>query len=220
MRLNNVNFGQQNLPLPGVVLEKQGDFLLLDVAVESDSRDYDTRVEEIDQTIRRMLSAAASDNSIELSFVDTNSIVRPLTLENYRSGLQGGSRPDTTLARVKVKTAIPQNVSEPYRLYTKLSDFTDNIEGEGRAQILSQGNVSVSIIDPYKYRGELLRKITGEMRDVTSSLGPDYRVMVEGLDAEMSWVRSGDLNLAFYIRYTYDIIPTSITVGSITFPEY
>ena len=196
--------------VPGVFLEKRGDFLLLEISIENDSREISTRLKEIDDTVKGIISAADRDPSIELSIIGENSFVRPLSQENYRSGIQGGSRPDTSIAYLKVKTAIPDQVADSYKLATKLSDFVDSLDEVGRTEIDTEDEISVSVVNPYAYRGELMALITSEINAISGQLGPDYRAIISGLDKEMDWVRSGDLNLAFYVPYSYDILPTSI----------
>jgi len=111
---------------PGLFLEKRGDYLLLEVSIENDSRDFSTRTKEINIAVNDFIAAAEKDSDITLSIIDESDFVRPLTEENFNDGLRSGPRPDT------------------------------------------------------------------------------------GLDKELKWVRSGDLNLAFYLPYTYDIIPDTL----------
>ena len=200
-----------DVSIPGLFMEKRGDFLLLEVSTENDSRDLKTRLKEINATMRGIISKAAADPTIELSIVDENEFVRPLSMETFKSGIRGGSRPDTSRAFLKVKTAIPDQVADSYKLAQKLGEFVDGLNEVGRTDIDTYDDISVSVVDPYGYRGELLSKITSEVRDLTGQLGPDYRAIVNGLDSEMHWVRSGDLNLAFYIPYEFIILPTSIS---------
>ena len=196
--------------MPGLFMEKRGDFLLLEVSIENDSRDLKTRLKEINETMQGIIAKAAGDPSIELSIVDDNEFVRPLSMETFKSGIRGGSRPDTSRAFLKVKTAIPDQVADSYKLAQKLGEFVDGLNEVGRTDIDTYDDISVSVVNPYGYRKDLLSKITSEIRDLTGQLGPDYRAVISGLDAEMKWVRSGDLNLAFYIPYEFTILPTSI----------
>jgi len=57
---------------------------------------------------------------------------------------------------------------------------------------------------------DVIKKVVGEVNMITDSLGPEYRAIIKGLDKELKWVRSGDLNLAFYLPYEYEIIPDTL----------
>jgi len=195
---------------PGLFLEKRGDYLLLEVSIGNDSRDLSTRTKEINIAVNDFISAAEKNSDITLSIIDESDFVRPLTEENFNDGLRSGSRPDTSIAYLKVKTQIPTEVKDSYKLANKLAVFVERIEEKGRTKISTYDEISVSIVDPYQYRTDVMKLITDEINDVTEALGPEYRVILSGLDKELKWVRSGDLNLAFYLPYTYDIIPDTL----------
>ena len=200
---------------PGITMIKKGDFLLMDITVENDSRDYKDRYREIRTTIEAILEAAEDAPKIELSIVSDNNIVRPLTLGNFDDGLRGAGRPDTSRAFIKAKTAIPKQVDDSYALVKTLTDFADSldeIETAGRSTIDYDEDVTVSIIDPQQYRPELVKIIIADINGVKSALGNDYKAVVSGLDQGMTWSRSGDLNLAFALPYSYEIVPGSLAI--------
>jgi len=195
---------------PGLFLEKRGDYLLLEVSIENDSRDFSTRTKELNVAVSDFIEAAQIDPDITLSIIDDNDFVRPLSEENFNDGIRSGPRPDTSVAYLKVKTQIPNEVKDSYKLANKLAVFVEDIQEKGRTKISTYDEISVSVVNPYQYRIEVMKLITDEVNDVTEALGPEYRVIMSGLDKELKWVRSGDLNLAFYLPYTYDIIPDTL----------
>lgn len=184
--------------------------MLLEVVIENDSRELSTRLKEIEQTIGNMTREAKKHPDITLSLVGENNFVRLLTLQSFKSGVKLGNRPDTSLARLKVKTNIPTNVADSYKLARKLAEFVENIEEVGRTEINSYGDVAVSVVNPYQYRAELVRMILKDVNATTSALGTDYKVILKGMDKGIYWTRSGDLNLAFYMNYSYEILPSSL----------
>lgn len=213
-----VTSSKRSEPVPGVFLEMKGNFLLLEIEMENDARDLETRIREIDETTTRMLAAAEKDKTISLNLIDDTDLVRPLSLETFRSGIQKGERPDTSVAYLRVKTEIPDKVADSYKLSRKLADFVKSIEVVGRTEIDTEGEITVSVLNPYQYRDEVLSLVLNEIKTTTEKLGPNYRVIVNGLDRELRWTRSGDLNLAFYIPYSFTVVPTSIQTYVI--PEY
>lgn len=203
--LNDVGSG------PGIVVEKKGDFLLLQVTIENDSRELKTRLAEMDATIKNMLEAADTNPDITLSLVGKGNLVRSMNLVNYRSNLVGGRRPDTSMAHFKVKTNIPENINEAFKLSANLAKFVEGVEEVGRTRILENETISVSVLNPSQHRDEVRSKIIAEVNATIEALGGNYRAIVSGLDGPVKWARSGDFNLAFYMNYSYEIIPETLT---------
>ena len=81
---------------PGIFIEKKGDYLLLEVTIENDSRDLATRLSEIEATINNMMEAAKVNNGIELSLIDKGNVVRTLSVAGFNSNITRGNRPDTS----------------------------------------------------------------------------------------------------------------------------
>ncbi|PHS40870.1 MAG: hypothetical protein COA91_03320 [Robiginitomaculum sp.] len=196
---------------PGITLEKKGDFLLLEVNVENDSRELSVRLKEMNATIDNMIAAAKKHPDIILSLIDDNDFVRPLSKDTFYAGIRTGSRPDTSVATLKVKTNIPKKINDAFKLSVKLAEFVDNIDEVGRTKVINYDEVSVSIVNPYQYRNEVRDEIIAEINATTNALNGGYRVIVTGLDGPIKWMHSGDLNLAFYMNYSYKIIPDTLT---------
>jgi len=116
------------------------------------------------------------------------------------------------VAFLKVKTQIPDNVEDSFKLAAKLGEFVDDLEEVGRTRIKTSDEVAVSVVNPYQYRKQVLKLVLAEIKEVTETLGPDYRAVLSGIDGEVEWTRSGDLNLAFYLPYEYMILPTSLNI--------
>ena len=119
-------------------------------------------------------------------------------------------RPDTSIARIRVKTAIPEEVENSADLATKLSRFVDGIEETGRITISANGDPAVSVVDPFQYRDNVVASIIEEINTITDALGPEYVAVIKGLDRQVYWDRKGDIELAFSLPYTYEIIPNTL----------
>lgn len=209
-RMSRADMFEDRGGAPGLNLVKRGDFLLLGVTIESDAREVSERMSELSDTIEAFLKAADADETIDLSIIESGSTVRRLTQSNYIQGVSYGGRPDTSVARMRVKTAIPDKVENSAELATKLSRFVDGIEETGRITISTNGETSVSVVDPYQYRGEVVAKIVDEINSITDALGPEYVAIIKGLDRQVYWDRQGDIDLAFSLPYTYEIIPNTL----------
>src|SRR4051812_32266798 len=126
--------------IPGTSLKRPGDFILLMVEVSNDSRDAKTRKEEIEATLRAMMSAAAKDKTIELSVIGDNNLVLPLKLDSATLNLVNGKKTDTSEATISVKTRIPQTLGNSSALVAKLRDFATGIKPVGRTLIDGDGD--------------------------------------------------------------------------------
>ena len=49
------------------------------------------------------------------------------------------------------------------------------------------------------------------MKKVTAALGPDYKVIAQGIDQPIEWVREGMLDVTIYVPYRYDVLPATVT---------
>lgn len=203
--------GSRGVDNPAIFIEKRGDFLLLDVRIQNDSRERKERIRDLELTIKGIVEAAKGQPDIELSLVE-DGFVRPLTQLAFMDTVRPGNQPDTSYSNLKVKTDIPKSDVEAYKLVRKLDDFVDNLDGVGRTTIATYEDVAVSIINPYQFRTEVRDKVIEEMTSTLERLGPDYAIIPRGLDNQITWVRSGDLNLKFFMEYSYKIYPETLSV--------
>ena len=201
--------------IPGVVLKRQGDFLLLDVVVESDSREFSLRKQEIEATVENLLTQAKNESSITVS-IDANGLIYPLE-SSEDLPIYSGSRPDTSRTSLILRTPIPQNIQNIQELVTRLQVFGNNVEEVGRAAISATGDPAVSVVNPEQYRMDVIETVLEEIDMVTRELGTNYRVVITGLDRRMQWRGTDATNVIFYIPYSYSIIPTSLNTA---WPDY
>lgn len=197
-------------PRPGTYLRKTGDFILLRVAVSNDTREEAGRKQEIYETLRGALASARKDGSIELSVID-DELVIPLKVDSATVVLTPGSRPDSSATAISVKTRIPAKGADGQALISKLKDFVAAIKPAGRTQLDPDGAVDISIVGPEQYRDEIVKRFAADTKQVTAALGPEYRVVVRGIDRPVEWSRLGLLDLALYVPYAYDVLPSNIT---------
>jgi hypothetical protein len=197
--------------VPGTSLKRPGDFLLLSVEVSNDSRDAKTRDSEIKETLRAMLSAAGRDKSIELSVIGDNNLVLPLRLDSGTLTLANGKRPDTSETTINVKTRIPASVANSSALVAKLRDFVKGIKPVGRTIVDGDGDFEISLVKPAQYRDEVVGLFAGDVKKVTAALGPDYKVIVHGIDKPIQWVRDGMLDVTIFVPYNYVILPATVS---------
>ena len=201
---------------PGAFLQRNADFLLLEVSVTNDTREQKAREDEIYKTLRDALTAAERQRDIEISVVAEDDLVYRLTTSNYRIDLHGGGRPDTSTATISVKTAVPASGADGPALTSKLRKFVADLPVAGRTLLQPVGDVQISVVGPHQYRGQIVKLVTAEARQVATDLGGDYRIVLEGIDRPVEWFRLGVLELGLYVPYRYTVIPQSVTAFTVT----
>jgi len=202
---------REESPRPGAYLRRTGDFLLLTVYVVNDTREAEGRKREIYETLRGALASARRDGGIELSVIE-GEVVIPLRVDSATVSLADGARPDTSATTIHVKTRIPAKNADGQQLVSKLKDFVAAIKPVGRTQLQPDGSIDISVVGPDQYRGEILQRFAEETRSITAALGPDYRVLARGIDRPVEWSRLGLLDLALYVPYSYELLPSHLTM--------
>ncbi len=204
---------------PAKFLRRHGDFLLLRVRLTNDSREQQARETEVYSTLRRILSKASAAKSIEVSLITPDDLVVPMTESNYKVRLGRGQRPDTSATSISIKTPITSANMDGQKLINLLRDFVDDVKVEGRTELVVEGDVEISIVGPHQYRDEIVATFAGDVKNVTESLGNNYRVIVEGIDRPVRWYRLSLLDLALYIPYSYVVVPETIN-SYLSVPAY
>ena len=196
--------------IPGASLKRPADFLLQRVKVSSDAREESVRKDEIFETLKLMSAAAARDKTIDL-VVLLDARVIPLKLDSTTVKLTRGSRADTSETTVSLRTRVIQGASHATELYGKLKAFPTTIKPAGRSAIDVYGDAEVSIVNPSQYREQVVKLYAADSKLVTSTLGPDYRVITRGIDRQLQWVRDGMTDITLFIPYEYDVIPANVS---------
>ena len=204
---------------PAQRVVRKADNLLLKVHVTNDARDEQQRKSEIHETLLSAISAASKVKNIELSSVTPNGFVLPLNKSNYRIDLTRGNRPDTNQAYFRVKTKIQGSGDNPEVLLSNMKRFVASLKMKGRTLAEPEGDVEVSIINPGQYRPQVIELMAADVKQVTSALGPDYRVVLTGIDRPAQWSRLGSTDVVIFVPYEYIVLPTSVSSFNVS-PDY
>jgi hypothetical protein len=208
---------REGIRIPATSLKRQADFLLLQVEISNDSRDYKIRRDEIYATLRTVLAAAERDRAIELSVTREDNIVLPLKLEDTTLNFKNNGVGGTLETTISIKTPIASRATDGAALIAKLKNFVASIKPAGRTMLNEDEETQVSVVNIAQYRDPVIQLFANDVKKVTSALGADYRVVIAGLDQPIQWVRSGTLDVTIFVPYKYDIVPTSISSYS---PDY
>lgn len=200
--------------VPVVHLKRRADFMVIEVIVESDSRDAKLRKEEVFKTLTSLAERAARDSQIDLGIVrtfesdnDEIQFVEKFDRTSIRDAiLSGGGRQDTTRATILAKTPI-STIDTRDAAYGRLEEFIKGAQVAGRATVAESGDAGLSIVDIDQYRAQLLAKLAEDNASVRTIFGDQYRVSVSGFEKPVRWRVTGPLNLAIYFPYYSSIAP-------------
>lgn len=190
---------------PVIGLRRAADFAILQVTIAGDTRDRDARRNEILAMVRSAIDLAPK-HGVELATGDT--VVEPLTLGNYRNlGFVGDNRPDTDRVGFRVKVKLGAGV-DGASARERIQRFLKAIPAVGRAEVRGgDGDLTLSIVGPDKFRGEILDIVAADAKAVSARLGPDYGVELKGLDRPVEWSQVGLTDVFLYVPYNMVVRP-------------
>lgn len=192
--------------IPAIGLRRTADFAIQPVYVSGDTRDSATRREEMYETIRRAIALAPA-HGVQLAFGET--IVEPLTLSNYRDLTFGTDhRPDTNRAELLVKAPLADS-PDAKEATARIDRFLKAIKPSGRALVEPNDDLTLSVVAPNQYRGDIGEQIARDAAAMAARFGPGYAVEVRGLNRPVEWSRAGLTEVLLYIPYELVIVPKS-----------
>lgn len=196
----NARYAQQDRPVVG--LRRQADSAVMSVSISSDSRDEADRKREIHAMLMSSLDRASAAG---VEMVTGSFELVPVTTANYQElPMFGAGRVDTSQVSFMVKTKLAGSVTNAEK---KLSDFVKSVPKTGRGAIDKGGGVTLTIIDPDQYRGEIVRLVAENARAQAAVFGPDYAVQVSGIDGQLYWSQVSNTDVFLYIPYRFTIVP-------------
>jgi hypothetical protein len=190
--------------IPAVGLRRPADFAVQPVVVRGDTRDPAKRTEEIYATVRAAVDLAVKRGDIELATGEV--VVEPLTLGNYRHLTIGkDDRPDSGKVEFLVKVRLVG--SDAKTAIERINAFVKAVPVVGRAQIETNDDLTLSVVDPDQYRGRIVDLVAADAHATAAKLGPEYVVEARGLDRPVEWSRAGLTEVFLYVPYSYTVVP-------------
>ena len=188
---------------PAVGLRRVADFAVQPIKVTGDTRDADLRHQEIYETIARAIQLANS-HGVQLAFGDV--VVEPLTLANYRSlTLDKDDRPDTNKVELLVKARL--SGTDARDATARIDRFLKAVKPAGRTLIDTNEDMTLSVVAPDQYRGEIGKTIALDAAAMAAKFGPEYAVEVRGLSRPVEWSRASLTEVFLYVPYELVIRP-------------
>jgi hypothetical protein len=148
----------------------------------------------------------ANKYGVELATGDY--LVEPLTLANYKNLIleDDEDRDDAEGADFLVKTRLAPGMDAKTAL-ERITKFMKAVPAVGRAEFEARGDLTLSVVSPDQYRGQIIDLIAEDAAKVTARFGPNYAVTVTGLDRPVEWTRAGLTEVSLYLPSAYSIVP-------------
>ena len=190
----------ENWPVPHVFLKRRADFAVVEVTIRNDTRAAEQRLEEMMEAVR-LLQQRARPDGITLALVDEDiDIVREFTPPAARGLIQGGGRADTSTLEIRLRTAVrADDTLETIR--ARVQSFVDETRKPGRVE-MSVGSTHLTMVNLEQYREGMLRQIVQEGRALRGIVGAGQGVDIGGLESQVGFHRTGDLEMTLFLQYT------------------
>jgi len=189
---------------PHVTVSARADHLVTKVRVVCDTRDTTKRKEELRETLRSMIATAQRTTSISLSVGED--VLVPFTADMLDKVIVPDSKPETSDAYVVIRTELSKG--DTFDGATdRIRKFVAETAKAGRTEVLIEQSFNLGIMDPERYRAELISKIAADAKDIAALFGPNYDARLDGMQHTIEWYQTGPLDLALYLPYRLAIAP-------------
>jgi hypothetical protein len=189
----------ESLQIPHVFMTRRADFAIFSLVVRSDTRDESERLGELREALRG-LQSRARDGAVTLALVDDDvGIVRAFTMAGAEELIRADHRPDSSMIVIRLRTPVRENDSLD-DITARIESFVEAAPKPGRVE-METGEMELTLVSPQQYRDPLLTQITADGRAVAEMLGQGYGIQLSGLERQIAWQRSGELELTLFIPY-------------------
>jgi hypothetical protein len=189
--------------MPAVTIRKPADFLVQQIRLVNDSRSPELRRQEILSTIEAMLKRAAPGKRIALSY--GKGFLEPVKLDDESLQiLEDQRRADTGSIDLFVKIPLAASDNTKERI-AELRAFIRDARLTGRTEIEPLGDIGLSIVNPERYRYDILAKIAEENTRMFSAMGSSCRIRLRGLEGRVQWERTDVAELTLFIPYGAEV---------------
>jgi hypothetical protein len=189
--------------MPAVTIPKTADFLVQNIRLVNDSRAPDLRKQEIVQSIEGLMKQAGRSRNIELSY--GQGFLLPIDLSDEALELiDDNDRIDTSYVDIYVKVKFDSK-SDAKEQIGALKRFIEGASKVGRTELDTLGDIGLSIVNPERYRYEIIGAISEETRKLTEAVGQSCKVSISGLEGRVQWERTSVSELTLYIPYQVEV---------------
>jgi hypothetical protein len=194
---------------PAIVFRKRADSVVQGLLVMDDTRNAETRLEELKAALESLDSAAKKSRGVHVALVvetaDGLRLVRPFDRNRAIEAIENGSRPDTAQVNLLAKTEVLDSDVDLSQPVARIEAFLKSVKLAGRAQFEPLQEPALSLVNPEQYRGAVVAAIAADLQAVADRFGPGYGGRLEGLEHPIEWVQLDELALGLYIPYRLSV---------------
>lgn len=189
----------ESFAVPHVFITRRADFAVVEVEIRNDTRDAGARLAEIVEALHRM-EAGATRARMTLVLVDDDiGIVRQYSQAAAEQIMEAERRADTTRLTVRVRTAVTQ-ADTLVSIQGRVASFVAGLPKPGRVE-MSVGDTDLSMVNLEQYRDGMLQRVLAEGRALSERVGGAQVVTIGGLESQVGFHRTSDLDLVLFIPY-------------------
>ncbi len=190
--------------VPHVTMKRRADFVIVELEVSSDTRDASNRFDEMRQALRS-LDARARGGPVTLALTDDEvGVVRPFTMGAAEELFRADRRVDTSVVTIRLRTPVG-GADTLETINARMARFVEAAAKPGRVE-MALGDAELTLIDPEQYREPMLADIAADGRRIAAMLGTGYGVGLSGLENQVAWRRTGDLELTLFLPYKLEAL--------------
>ena len=193
----------EQLVPPTVSLKRRADFAVVSLEIRNDTRDQSQRLGELREALRG-LQGRARPGAVTLAIVDDDvGIVRPFSLAAAEDLIRADRRADTSIITIRLRTPIAESDTLE-SVQQRVGAFVTQAPKPGRTE-MEIGESQLTMVGVDRYREQLLQAIAQDGARAAALFGEGYAVSVSGLESQVAWLRTGDLELTLFIPYALTV---------------
>jgi hypothetical protein len=193
----------ESLVPPTISLKRRADFAIVELTIRNDTRDLSQRLGEMREALRGLQSRART-GSVTLAIVDEDvGIVRAFSLAAAEDLIRADRRADSSVIAIRLRTPVSEDDTLE-SVQQRVESFVDQAPKPGRTE-MELGESQLTMVGVDRYREPLLQAIAQDGRRTADLFGAGYSIAVSGIENQVAWLRTGDLELTLFIRYSMSV---------------
>ena len=194
------------VPTPAAVqmLRRTADFAVQQVIVTGDTIDEAARRAEIYAMTRKAIEAAGAAG---VQVASGEVVVEPLTLANHNAlKAEDNDEDGGEMVKFLVKVPLTPGLDAKSAL-ARIEKFIRSVPAVGRAQMKAYSELTLSVVNPEQYRGQIIDLVAKDTNATSGRFGPGYGVEVTGLDRPVQWKQASMTEVLLFLPAAATIRP-------------
>lgn len=185
------------------MLRRTADLAVQQVIVIGDTTEETARRNEIYAMTRKAIETAGGAG---VQVATGELVVEPLTTANYKE-LKVEEDDDSNGELVKFLVKVPLTPGmAPKAALERIEKFI-KVPAVGRAQIKPYSELSLSVVNPEQYRGQIIDLVARDTNATSSRFGAGYGVEVSGLDRPVQWKQASLTEVLLFLPASSTVRP-------------